>query len=54
MSNNGIKKMICLVSDSVIPLFGLPVELKKFDIMGCTKFMNMQKKYILKYLTANS
>ena len=45
---SGSSRMICLVSDRNVPDFGLPIEVKKLDEIGCIKFIHVQNRYILK------
>ena len=40
--------IICLVRDKSIPFIGFPIAVKKFDVIGCTKFKKVKNKKILK------
>ena len=46
----GSKNIICLVRERSIPLSGFPIAVKKFDVIGCTKFKNVKNKKILNKL----
>jgi hypothetical protein len=45
---NGKRNIICLVRDKNTPLLGLPIAVKKFELIGCKKFTNVKNKNILK------
>ena len=47
---NGSRNIICLVRDKKIPLYALPMEVKKVDVIGCMKFKKVKNKKILKVL----
>ena len=44
----GRRKMICLVRDRKAPTFGLPMAVKKLEVIGCRKFRKVKNKKILK------
>ena len=52
--NNGItiskgkRNIICLVRDRKVPNFGLPIDVKKFEVIGCIKFIKVKNKNIWK------
>ena len=50
---NGSKKITCLVSDTTIPSFALPIEVKNPDDIGWIPFANVININIRKYLAAN-
>ena len=54
MINNGSKKMICLVRDRKIPFAGLPMEVKKVDVIGCKQSAQIKNKKIRKNFAPNS
>ena len=41
-TSNGSKKRICLVKARKLPLFGFPIAVKKFDVIGCIKFAKVK------------
>lgn len=43
---SGSRNIICLVSDKNIPRFGLPIAVKKLEVIGCIKLMNVKKRNI--------
>lgn len=51
---SGVKKSTCLVRDIKIPLYGFPIEVKKFDDKGCRKAVNNPNRNTLKYFVQKS
>ena len=51
---SGVRKRTCLVSDMKIPLYGFPIDVKKFDESGCRKAVQIPNRNILKYLVQKS
>lgn len=54
MSIRGINKRHCLDIERIIPLRGIPIELKKFADRNCTPFITIVQRKILINITANS
>ena len=44
IKRSGSKNKICLVRDRNIPLFGFPMDVKKFDVIGCKKLTKVKNK----------
>ena len=42
----GSKNKICLVNARKLPTFGLPMAVKKLDVMGCIKLTKVKNKKI--------
>ena len=43
-NSSGSRKIICLVNERKIPRFGLPIAVKKFEVIGCRKFKNVKNR----------
>ena len=52
ISISGKRKITCLVSDTTIPSFAFPIEVKNPELIGCIPLMNVMNIKILKYLSA--
>ena len=44
--------MTCLVSDTTIPSFAFPIDVKNPEHMGCIPLINVMNMNILKYRSA--
>ena len=44
MIMSGRRKIICLVRDRNIPPFGLPIAVKKLELIGCRKFKKVKNR----------
>ena len=51
MKSKGRRKMICLVRDRKTPFFGMPIAVKKLEVIGCMKKMQIRNRQIRTYLT---
>ena len=51
---SGVRNKTCLVSDMKIPLYGFPIAVKKLEVSGCKKAVQIPNKNILKYLVQKS
>lgn len=45
---SGKRKKVWRVRDKRVPLFGLPMDVKKLELIGCIKLINVQNKKIWK------
>ncbi len=41
---SGSKNRICLVNARKLPTFGLPIAVKKFEVIGCIKLTKVKNK----------
>ena len=41
---SGSRNMICLVKAKKLPRFGLPIAVKKFELIGCRKLTKVKNK----------
>jgi hypothetical protein len=45
---SGSRNIICLVNARKLPFFGLPIAVKKLEVIGCIKFKNVKNKNMWK------
>lgn len=48
MISSGRRNIICLVSDRNVPFTGLPIDVKKLELIGYMKFINVKNRNIWK------
>ena len=48
MRMSGKRKMICLVNERKIPCVALPIDVKKFEVIGCKQLIKVPSKNIRK------
>lgn len=44
IKSKGKRKKICLVRDKKVPRFGFPIDVKKFELIGCIKLIKVQNR----------
>ena len=49
---SGSKKITCLVSDTTMPSYAFPIDVKKTEHIGCIPLINVISIKILKYRSA--